>query len=157
MTSKFLFTTCALLLSLPALAQEWTNEEKAAGLKTTEYTRHIPAGKQRTLDNFGYLNPDCTLVEDTDTVISKEPEHGSAVIAVIERFPAYAKDNIRSKCNEKKMRMPVLTYKAAVGYAGTDAFEVLSVSSNGVANLFRYTIKIVDVDSKKKGRADLRP
>jgi len=38
-----------------------------------------------------------------------------------------------------------------VGYAGTDTFEVLSISSNGFANLYRYTIKIVDVDSKKKG------
>jgi hypothetical protein len=157
MTSKFLLTTCALLVSLPAFAQEWTNEEKAAGLKTIEFTRHIPAGKQRTLDNFGYLNPDCTPIEDTDTVITKEAEHGSAVIETIERFPTYAKDNVRSKCNEKRMRMPVLTYKAAVGYAGTDTFEVLSISSNGVANLYRYTIKIVDVDSKKKGRADLRP
>jgi hypothetical protein len=83
--------------------------------------------------------------------------HGSAVIETIDRFPAYAKDNVRSKCNENKMRMPVLTYKAAVGYAGTDTFEVLSISSNGVAILYRYTIKIVDVDSKKKGRADLRP
>jgi hypothetical protein len=156
--SKFLLTVCAFgLLSSSAFAQEWTNEEKAAGLKTTEFTRHIPAGKQRTLDNFGYLNPDCTLVEDTDTVISKEPEHGSAVIETIERFPAYAKDNVRFKCNEKRMRMPVLTYKAAVGYAGNDTFEVLSISSNGVASLYRYTIKIVDVDSKKKGRADLRP
>src|SRR5262245_53832581 len=51
----------------------------------------------------------------------------------------------------------LLTYKAAVGYAGTDTFEVLSISSNGVANLYRYAIKIVDVDSKKKGRPDLRP
>jgi hypothetical protein len=145
-----------LLLS-SAFAQEWTKEERAAGLKTTEFTRHIPAGKQRALDNFGYLNPDCTPIEDTDTVITKEAEHGSAVIETIERFPTYAKDNVRSKCNEKRMRMPVLTYKAAVGYAGTDTFEVLSISSNGVAHLYRYTIKIVDVDSKKKGRADLRP
>jgi hypothetical protein len=53
--------------------------------------------------------------------------------------------------------MPALIYKAAVGYVGTDTLEVLSISSNGLANLFRYTIKIVDVDSRKKGRADLRP
>jgi len=38
MTSKFLLTTCALLVSLPAFAQEWTKEEKAAGLKTIEFT-----------------------------------------------------------------------------------------------------------------------
>src|SRR5215831_14716489 len=154
--SKFLLTVSAFgLLLSSAFAQEWTKEERAA--KTTEFTRHVPAGKQRILDNFGYLNPDCTPIEDTDTVITNEPEHGSAVIETIERFPAYAKDNVRSKCNEKRMRMPVLTYKAAVGYAGTDTFEVLSISSNGVANLYRYTIKIVDVESKKKGLADLRP
>jgi hypothetical protein len=51
----------------------------------------------------------------------------------------------------------LLAYKAAVGYAGSGTFEVLSISSNGIAHLYRYTIKIVDVDSKKKGRADLRP
>jgi hypothetical protein len=73
MTSKFLLTTCALLVSLPAFAQEWTKEEKAAGLKTTEFTRHIPAGKQRTLDNFGYLNPDCTPIEDTERWDMPEP------------------------------------------------------------------------------------
>jgi hypothetical protein len=156
--SKFLLTVCAFgLLLSSAFAQEWTKEEQSTGQRTTEYTRHVPAGKQRTLGNFGYLNVDCSLVEDTDTVITKEPEHGTAVIETIEHFPSYAKDNVRSRCNEKKIRMPALIYKAAVGYAGTDTLEVLSISSNGLANLFRYTIKIVDVDSKKKGRADLRP
>jgi hypothetical protein len=69
MTSKFLLTTCALLVSLPAFAQEWTKDEQTAGLKTIEYTRHIPSGKQRALSSFGYLNADCSLIEDTDTVI----------------------------------------------------------------------------------------
>src|SRR5262249_46549181 len=42
--SKFLLTVCAFgLLLSSASAQEWTKEEKAAGLKTNEYTRHIPA------------------------------------------------------------------------------------------------------------------
>jgi len=106
-------------------------------------------------------NPPSPLRGDSGAKLSavqrQSEEEASAVIETIDRFPAYAKDNVRSKCNEKRMRMPVLTYKEAVGYAGTDTFEVLSISSNGVANLYRYTIKIVDVDSKKKGRADLRP
>ena len=51
--SKFLLTVSAFgLLLSSAFAQEWTKEERAA--KTTEFTRHMPAGKQRTLDNFGY-------------------------------------------------------------------------------------------------------
>jgi hypothetical protein len=120
-------------------------------------TSSSPAGKQRILSSFGYLNADCSLIEDTDTVITKDPDHGRAAIETIEHFPSYSKDNVRSKCDEKRIRMPALIYKAAVGYAGTDTFEVLSLSPNGLANLFRYTIKIMDVDSKKKGRADLRP
>jgi hypothetical protein len=41
-----------------------------------------------------------------------------------------------------------------VGYAGTDTFEVLSISSNGVANLYRYTIKKIP---KRKGELICAP
>jgi hypothetical protein len=156
MTNKFLLTICALLVSLPAFAQEWTTwtkEERTAGLKTFEFTRHVPAGKQRILDGFVFLNPDCTLGEGAETIITKPPEYGSAVIETRESFPTFAKDNMRSKCNEKKMRMPMLIYKAAAGHAETDMFEVTTIGPNGMATLMRYTIKIVDTASKKKERA----
>jgi hypothetical protein len=154
---RFLLTACVLLMSLPAYAEDWTKEEIAAGQKTYEMTRHVPAGKQRALDTFGYLNPDCTLVENTDTVLTKDAEHGSAVIEMVERYPSYLKDNVRSKCNDKKVKMPMVTYKAAVGYVGADTFEITSISANGLAVLYRYTIKITDINSKNKGRTDLRP
>jgi hypothetical protein len=122
---KYLTTlACALLVSLPAFAQEkWTQEEQTAGLKTYEFTRYVPARKQRALDHFVFLNPDCTLIEGTDIIITKPPEYGSAVLETREVFTNYAKDNVRSKCNEKKMRLPVLIYKAAAGHAGTDMLE----------------------------------
>jgi hypothetical protein len=46
--------------------------------------------------------------------------------------------------------MPVLTYKAAVGYAGTDIFEVTSYSNSGMATVYRFTIKIGDTVSKNE-------
>jgi hypothetical protein len=132
-----------LVLSLPAFAQEWTQEEQAAGLKIFELTRHVPAGKQRILDYFFFLNPDCTLPEGIDIAITKPPEYGSAVLETKESFPTYVKDNVRSKCNEKKMRVPAVIYKAPRN-AGTDMFEARAIDMLGYVWLRRYTIKMVD-------------
>jgi hypothetical protein len=154
---KFLLTTCILLVSLPAFAEDWSKEEAAAGMKRIEMTRHVPAGKQRTLSSILFLNPDCTVIEDWEAVVTKEPNHGTVAIEAAERFPTYAKENVRSKCNEKKMRMQVINYRAAVGYAGTDTFEVQLLHPNGLAEQHIYTIKVIDVGTKNKGRADLRP
>lgn len=151
MLSKLSLTVCALLLlSSSAFAQEWTKDEITAGQKTIEQTRHVPAGKKFILGSMAYLNPDCTLAENSDVTITKEPEHGNASIETTEHYTSFAKENIRAKCNEKKMRMPVLTYKAAVGYAGTDIFEVTAIAPNGMVNLYRFTIKITDTSSRKK-------
>jgi hypothetical protein len=115
---------CALLLvsSATAYAQDWTKEEQTAGLKTIEFTRHISAGKKGILGSLVYLHPDCSVAEGTENTITKEPEHGTAVVETMEHFTSFAKDNVRAKCNEKRMKMPVITYKAAVGYAGTELF-----------------------------------
>src|SRR5262245_38529827 len=155
--SKLLLTVClsGLLLSF-ASAQEWSKDEITAGVRKAEYMRHVPAGKQRTLETFTFLNPDCTANEDLEVTITKEPEHGSATITSAEGFPHYAKDNVRSKCNDKKVKGKVLNYKPAVGYVGNDVFEVMVLMPNGMAGEYVYNIKVVD-PSKNKGRAELRP
>jgi hypothetical protein len=155
---KFLLASVAFgLLSSSAFADDWTKAELTAGVRTIEYTRHIPAGKQRVLDALNIINPDCTVAEDMDATISKEAEHGTAAIELAERYPYFPPENVGSKCNDKKIRMPVLTYKAAVGYSGTDVFEVSFLSPNGMMQIYRYNIKILDTGTKAKGRADLRP
>src|SRR5215831_16903129 len=157
MLKYLLCATAALVLSSSSVfAQEWTKDEITVGTRKVEYTRHIPAGKQRTLENVTFLNPDCTVNEDAEVTITKEPQHGSATINSAEVFPHYAKDNVRSKCNEKKVRGKVLNYKPAVGYAGDDVFEVMVLLPNGMTTEYVYTIKVVDA-SKNKGRAELRP
>jgi hypothetical protein len=137
---------------MPALAQDWTKEEIAAGLKISEWTRYVQAG-QSFVQGFGFFNPDCTLIETSVPTITKKPEHGTATIEMVARFPHFAKDQTQYvKCNEKKVRMPVLTYKAEDGYTGTDTFDVSTNTSNGMIHQYHFTIKTTD--GKKQGRAD---
>jgi hypothetical protein len=157
MIYKSLLTACALLASLPAFAtEEWTPEQISEGMKVSDFTRSVPAGKQRVLDSMSVLNPDCTIADDFEATITKEAEHGNASIETVERYPSFKSDNVRAKCNGKKMQMSMLVYKAAVSFNGTDKFEVTTLLSNGMTHVYRYTVKIVDVDAKKKTRTDLR-
>jgi hypothetical protein len=131
-----------MLSATAAYAQEWTQEERTAGLKITEFTRYVPAGKQRVLDNFAVLNPDCTPA-NAETIITKPPAYGTAVLETRLGSPTFSKGNVRSKCNEMKMQIPMLIYKAGAGHTEPDVSEVTTISSNGMAFVVRYTIKIV--------------
>jgi hypothetical protein len=64
----------------------------------------------------------------SDNTITKEPEPGTATIDVSEHFPNFSKDNVRAKCNDKKVRGPVLLYKAATGYVGTDTLDMRDIA-----------------------------
>jgi len=94
--SKFLITVCAfgLLLSAASAQQQWTDEELREGVQRTEYTRQVPSGAKRTLENLGVLNPDCSVPEGYEAKVTKQPEHGSAEIVSTQSFPQYPKDNV---------------------------------------------------------------
>jgi hypothetical protein len=150
-------STAALLVASPAIAQEpaWTKDEITAGVRKVEYTRRVPAGKQLALEDVAFLNIDCTVAEDAEVMITKEPQHGVATIDSSERFPNFAKDNPRYKCNERKVKSRRLNYKPAVGYVGDDQFEVQEWYANGMVTEYTYHIKVVG--PAKGGRADIRP
>jgi len=77
---KYLLAVSALLLmASSASAQDgWTKEEQEAGVKRYEFTRRVPAGKPRVLEDAIYLNADCTIIEDIETTITKEPAPSTA-------------------------------------------------------------------------------
>jgi hypothetical protein len=137
----------------PANAQEWSKEELKEGTKVHEFTRFTAPGKRLALESVAYMGLDCVIGESDET-ITKEPDHGTVAIEIIERNTFYSKDSTYYKCNDKKHRIPTIIYRAAIGYTGTDTFEVTSISPAGYANVYRYTIKVID-RSKKQGRAEL--
>jgi len=138
-------STAALLLSSSAIAQEqWTKEEQAAGIKRVEHTRRVPAsGKPRVLEDVTYLNADCSVIEDVETTVTKEPQHGSATIETSERYPSYPKDAVRSRCNDRKVKSQQLVYKPALNFTGDDQFEVQTLYANGQVVEYSYHVKVV--------------
>jgi hypothetical protein len=113
MTVKFfgtvtVFACLALLVAFSALAadpNEWSQEEREAGVKVQEFTRFIKPGHSLSW-GVGFFHPDCTLIEDSTPTISKQPNHGTATIEMQMRFPYFPKDSSNAKCNDKKIRMP---------------------------------------------------
>jgi hypothetical protein len=151
MTVKFfgtvtVFACLALLVAFSALAadpNEWSQEEREAGVKVQEFTRFIKPGHSLSW-GVGFFHPDCTLIEDSTPTISKQPNHGTATIEMQMRFPYFPKDSSNAKCNDKKIRMPVLTYKPEEGYTGTDTFQLTAIPSNGMMRQWNYTIRITN-------------
>jgi hypothetical protein len=142
------FTTLAAL-TLPAFADPVTPQEKTAterfaaeGMKHFDYTRFVPAGVKRTV-GYGYgANIDCSPMTDIDVRVTKEPEHGAVELVSGEFFPAFAKDNPRVKCNDKKIRGMKINYTATKGYMGDDTFQVLILFPNGFAYETDYNITV---------------
>jgi hypothetical protein len=143
---------CALFWALSASAQTpFSKEELAAGIRTAELTRYAPAGKKLQLYTLASLDVDCR-VKDTTIDIVKAPEHGTAHVEDIEHFTFFSKDNPRHKCSEKKIRGPMLTYRAEPGYSGTDNIEVLIINDDGFAHRYIFTIKVVDAKARHTAR-----
>jgi hypothetical protein len=150
--NRILLAACALgLLSSQAYGQaEWTPEESKAGLRKVEQTRYVRTGKQFS-GSLTLINTACVVL-DADHAVTKEPEHGTVTIEIIEHHTNFSKDSARAKCNEKKVRGHVLQYKANAGYAGTDAFEVLSIGPSGHATHYIITVKVIADAKTKAGR-----
>lgn len=145
---KYSVMLLALLVATPALAADdtntWSQQEIAAGLKVTDFTRYVRSG-QSFAQNFGFYLPDCSLMEDSIPTVIKQPDHGTITIDMQSRFANFPKEAVHyAKCNEKKIRTPVLTYKAEAGYSGTDTFEVTANHSNGLMRQWNFTIKVTN-------------
>jgi hypothetical protein len=141
--SKFLVTVCAfgLLLSF-ASAQEPSVKEPTPdelwakeGLRKSDVTRYAPSGKSRTVWFVHGANTDCSpMLGSTDVKTTKAPEHGTVEIVPAENFSNFAKDNVRFKCNARKMSGFNVNYKSSEEYHGPDEFTVLVLWPNGYAS-----------------------
>jgi hypothetical protein len=122
------------LLSSSAFAQE--------GLEKREFTRVVASGTNQRIGFFTALNPDCSASGNVNIRVTKKPEHGSTETTTAVNFPSYRKENIRSKCNDHKVRGMQINYKSAEKYVGSDELELLVLFPNGFAWEVRYNIDV---------------
>jgi hypothetical protein len=114
---NFLLTVLAFgLLSSSAFAQE--------GLEQKQFTRVVPSGKKSQLGFFTSLHADCTSRGDADIRIIKQPEHGSIETVPTTSFPGYAKEHVRYKCNQHKVKGVQVNYKSAWPAPGSEDTEL---------------------------------
>jgi hypothetical protein len=132
---NFLLTVLAFgLLSSSAFAQE--------GLEQKQFTRVVPSGKKSQLGFFTSLHADCTSRGDADIRIIKQPEHGSIETVPTTSFPGYAKEHVRYKCNQHKVKGVQVNYKSAEKYVGDDTFDLLVLFPFGFAWEVHYDINV---------------
>jgi hypothetical protein len=127
-----------LLLS-SAFAEEQLRQE---GLEKKQFTRVVASGTSQRIGFFHALNPDCTASGDVNIRVSKQPEHGSVETTTATLFPGSPKQNIRSKCNDHKVRGMQVNYKSAEKYVGSDELELLILFPAGFAWEVHFDISV---------------
>ena len=95
------------LLSSSAFAEEQPRQE---GLEKKQFTRVVSSGAKQRIGFFHAVHPDCTASGDVSIRVTKQPEHGSVETTTATLFPGYPKENIRSKCNDHKVRGVQVNY-----------------------------------------------
>jgi hypothetical protein len=149
---KFLLTVCAFgLLLSPAFAEDKTperlREERShifgiEGQESQSITRIVASGAKQRVDFYASLNPDCSATGDVHVRVTKQPEHGTVETVATTDYVHYPKENIRSKCNQHKVKGTLVNYKAAEKYTGSDEFDLLLLFPGGVAWEIHYNISV---------------
>jgi hypothetical protein len=88
------------------------------------------------------LNPDCTASGNVNIRVTKQPEHGTVETTPDINFPNYPKENIRSKCNEHKVKGMLVNYESAEKYVCDDTLELLVLFPDGFAWEVHYDISV---------------
>jgi hypothetical protein len=57
-------------------------------------------------------------------------------------YPHFAKENIRSKCNQHKVKGTLVNCKAAEKYTGNDEFDLLVLYPAGFARELHFDISV---------------
>jgi hypothetical protein len=150
--SRFLLTVCVFgLLLSSAFAEEKTPEQLREershifgieGLQNQTVHRFVASGAKQQIGFYASLNPDCSAAGDVNVRVTKQPEHGTVETVARTDYVHYPKENIRSKCNQHKVKGTLVNYKAAEKYTGNDEFDLLILLPYGLAWELHFDISV---------------
>ena len=102
----------------------------------------VPSETNQRIGFFSALNPDCTTSGDISIRVTKELEHGAVQITPTTNFPNYAKEGLRYKCNQHKVKGMQINYKSAEKYIGDDVLELLVLFPAGFAWEIHFDLSV---------------
>jgi hypothetical protein len=150
--SKFLLTVCAFgLLLSPAFAEEKSREQHREesshifgieGLENQTFNRIVASGAKVRIGFFYALNPDCTVIGNVNVRVAKQPEQGKVETVATTEYAHFSKENIRSKCNQHKVKGTLVNYKAPEKYTGNDEFDLLILYPTGLARELHFDMSV---------------
>jgi hypothetical protein len=112
------------------------------GSKKKQFTRVVASGTKQRISFFHAVHPDCTASGNVSVRVTKQPEHGTVETAATTNFPGYPKENIRSKCNDHKVRGMQVNYKSTEKYVGSDELDLLVFFPAGTAWEVHFDIDV---------------
>jgi hypothetical protein len=149
---KFLLPVCALGLFLSsAFAQEKSPEQLreershifgVEGLQTQTFARFVASGAKQRIGFYADINPDCSAVGDITVRVTKQPEHGTVETTASTDYVHLSKENVRSKCNQHRVKGTLINYKAAEKYTGKDEFDLLILYPDGLAREHHFDMTV---------------
>jgi hypothetical protein len=108
----------------------------------TPFFRVVPMNEARTLGFFTSLFPDCSVQGPVVARLVEAPKHGSVRFSAEPSFPRYAPGSPLASCNTRKVEGLKMTFEAAEGYEGLDAYRVLIIYPDGGANQLDVKVSI---------------
>jgi hypothetical protein len=100
----------------------------------------VPTGKKRLVGFYANLNPDCSVVGETDARVIKQPENGTVEVESGTGFSNYPDSNQRHACNLKPSQGVRVIYSSKEGFIGKDTFEVEFLGGIGGDVVLKYTV-----------------
>jgi hypothetical protein len=107
------------------------------------YDTSIQAGSKDHVVTYWYsVKTDCTAGVMPTVVITQQPTHGTAVIALGRNFPRFWADSKYFHCNGQLVSSVQLRYTPQPGFVGTDYMTTHTMFHSGQYNTHTYIITV---------------
>lgn len=92
--------------------------------------RGAVSGVKQFVRDYMSVNPDCSSIGYAKVTVVTEPSWGKVIVEEGESYPNFTRENIRSRCNDRKLPAVLVYYQSEPGFVGTDrlTLEVVTVS-----------------------------
>jgi len=100
------------------------------------------SGQRIILTEFTALNPDCSSNGPVRIKIDVAPADGAIEVVSTQVFPNYPPDNVRNRCNSRRVPGQIVYYTSHAGFTGLDKVVFESFFPNGTGILSRVPIVV---------------
>lgn len=114
----------------------------AATAHAADQLRTVPSGKDRRIDFFASVNPDCSSMGIPTVRLIEGPSDGVITTDRARDFLPFPRTNIRAKCNGRRVAGLRLLYQSTTEYFGSDKVRLLVISASGGEREATYVISV---------------